>query len=104
MALAKNLHSSSRALLKLSTPTLSAPAPRSLCVCKTPVKDKEFLNPCASGFESQTRTMTTTQRRLAAVEGSYRLEADTFGELKVRFPVKNLVSSINTNQFFLAVR
>ena len=92
MALAKNLHSSSRALLKLSAPSLSAAAkPRSFCVCKTAPSaaaagqdGNELLNPRASGFESQTRTMKTTQRRLAAVEGTFRLEQDSFGELKVR--------------------
>jgi len=97
MALAKNLQSSGRSLLKLSSAqSLSAAGPRSASSVSvktlpttTTTRDKEpsLLNRRASGFdrkfESQTRTMTTTQRRLAAVEGSYRLEQDTFGELKV---------------------
>ena len=95
MALAKNLGTSGRSLLKLSTPSLSAVAPRSICVCKKSAQNnnniidsrKELLSQRASGIRSQTRAMTTTQRRLAAVEGTFRIEKDTFGELKVNVTI-----------------
>ena len=102
MALAKTLRTSGRSLTKLTNPSLSAAAaaaaPRSFCVWRTATTTttKHFQNlnndnnnqshcslAAKSGACSQTRAMTTTQRRLAAVEGSFRIEADTFGELKV---------------------
>ena len=100
MALAKTLRTSGRSLAaKLTNPSLSAAAaaaaPRSFCVWRTATTTtKNFQNlnnqhhsslPAKGGACSQTRAMTTTQRRLAAVEGSFRIEADTFGELKVGY-------------------
>ena len=93
MSLAKSLHASSRALFKVTPQSLAvaaASAPPSSSSAAS-FRDNTstgvvVLRRSPSGVTySQSRTMTTSQRHLAAVEGTFRIEKDTFGELKVSF-------------------
>jgi fumarate hydratase class II len=108
MAQAKNLCASAGAIFKLTPPSFSATAwaaSRSFSILRTTLQpnnnNESFLashmpktassqvctrySPSSRNEQRrhQTRTMMTTPRRLAEVEGSYRIEKDTFGELKV---------------------
>ena len=93
MALAKSLHAS--ALFKVTPPSLAAAASHaSGAASRLPslgaaarasgiVTAAAADRTSADASYSQIRAMSTSQRRLAAVEGTFRIEKDTFGELKV---------------------
>jgi len=88
MALAKSIHAS--ALFKVTPQSLAAAAHASGAASRTSVGAAARASGIVAAADrtsdasySQIRAMSTSQRRLAAVEGSFRIEKDTFGELKV---------------------
>ena len=83
MALAKSLHASGRALFKVTPQSLATHASTAASASRTSTAAAASGVLSSDASYSQIRAMSTSQRRLAAVEGTFRIEKDTFGELKV---------------------